>query len=110
MFDCVMPTRNGRNGTIFTLFGRMNIRALRYERDFSPVDPECDCYLCRNFTRAYLRHLHRCGEILSARLCTQHNLRFVIRLAELAREAILIGKYPEFLSRFNETFKDGDSG
>ena len=107
MFDCVLPTRNGRNGTIFTSFGRMNIRALKYEHDFSPPDPECDCYLCCNFTRAYLRHLHRCGEILSARLCTQHNLRFTIRLAEQARHAILAGEYPQFLSRFNETFKDG---
>ena len=107
MFDCVMPTRNGRNGTIFTTFGRMSMRGLKYERDFSPVDPECDCYLCRNFTRAYLRHMHRCGEILSARLCTQHNLRFTIRLAARAREAILAGEYPDFIERFNETFKDG---
>ena len=106
MFDCVMPTRNGRNGTIFTSFGRMNMRGQKYERDFSPVDPECDCYLCRNFTRAYLRHMHRCGEILAARLSTQHNLRFVIRLAERAREAILAGTYPGFIARFNETFKD----
>jgi queuine tRNA-ribosyltransferase len=107
MFDCVLPTRNGRNGTLFTSFGRVNIKALRYERDFSPLDPECDCYLCRNFTRAYLRHMYRCGEILSARLCTQHNLRFTIRLAQRAREAIIAGEYPEFMARFNETFKDG---
>ena len=107
MFDCVLPTRNGRTGTLFTSFGRMNIKALKYERDFSPVDPECDCYLCRNFTRAYLRHVYRCGEILASMLCTQHNLRFTIRLAERAREAILAGEYPEFMARFNETFKDG---
>ncbi|MDR1048699.1 MAG: tRNA guanosine(34) transglycosylase Tgt [Synergistaceae bacterium] len=107
LFDCVLPTRNGRNGTLFTSSGRINIKARRYERDFSPVDPECDCYLCRNFTRAYLRHLRRAGEILSARLCTWHNLRFTIRLAERAREAILVGAYPEFRARFAETFKDG---
>jgi queuine tRNA-ribosyltransferase len=106
MFDCVLPTRNGRNGTLFTSFGRVNIKAQRYERDFSPLDPECDCYLCRNFTRAYLRHLYRSGEILAARLCTWHNLRFTIGLAERAREAILSGAYPEFLTRFAETFKD----
>ena len=81
MFDCVLPTRNGRNGTLFTSEGRINIRSKIYEQDFSPVDPECDCYLCKNFSRAYLRHLCHCGEILSARLCSWHNLRFTIRLA-----------------------------
>ncbi|MDR1979975.1 MAG: tRNA guanosine(34) transglycosylase Tgt [Synergistaceae bacterium] len=106
MFDCVLPTRNGRNGTLFTSFGRVNIKGRKYERDFSPVDPACDCYLCRNFTRAYLRHLYQSGEILAARLCTWHNLRFTIRLAERAREAILAGEYPNFLARFNDTFKD----
>lgn len=106
MFDCVLPTRNGRNGTLFTSFGRVNIKAQKYEHDFSPLDPECDCYLCHNFTRAYLRHLYRCGEILAARLCTWHNLRFTIRLAERAREAILAGEYPIFLKQFQETFID----
>ena len=106
MFDCVLPTRNGRNGTLFTSFGRVNIKGKKYERDFSPVDPACACSLCRNFTRAYLRHLHRCGEILAARLCTWHNLRFTIRLAKRAREAILAGEYPQFMARFKETFKD----
>ena len=108
MFDCVLPTRNGRNGTLFTSFGRVNIKAQKYEHDFSPLDPECDCYLCRNFTRAYLRHLYRAGEILAARLCTWHNLRFTIKLAERARDAILSGCYPEFLARFNANFKDGE--
>ena len=107
MFDCVLPTRNGRNGTLFTSFGRVNIKAQRYERDFAPLDPECDCYLCRNFTRAYLRHLYRCGEILAARLCTWHNLRYTLRLAEGAREAILAGTFPEFRERFHERFRDG---
>ena len=107
MFDCVLPTRNGRNGTLFTSFGRVNIKAQKYERDFTPLDPECDCYLCRNFTRAYLRHLYRCGEILAARLCTWHNLRFTIRLASQAREAILAGEYPLFLERFQRNFQDG---
>ncbi len=106
MFDCVLPTRNGRNGTLFTSFGRVNIKAQKYARDFSPLDPECDCYLCRNFTRAYLRHLYRCGEILAARLCTWHNLRFTIRLARQARQAILEGSYPQFSAHFKETFRD----
>ena len=106
MFDCVLPTRNGRNGTLFTSFGRVNIKAQKYARDFSPLDPECDCYLCRNFTRAYLRHLYRCGEILAARLCTWHNLRFTIRLVRQARQAILEGSYPQFSAHFKETFRD----
>jgi queuine tRNA-ribosyltransferase len=106
MFDCVLPTRNGRNGTLFTSFGRVNIKAKQYERDFSSVDSECDCYLCRNFTRAYLRHLYRAGEILAARLCTWHNLRFCLSLAARAREAILAGGFPEFRARFDETFRD----
>lgn len=106
MFDCVLPTRNGRNGTLFTSFGRVNVKAQKYERDFAPVDPECDCYLCRNFSRAYLRHLYRCGEILAARLCTWHNLRFTIRLAANARDAILSGTYPRFLENFRKKFRD----
>ncbi|MDR1741177.1 MAG: tRNA guanosine(34) transglycosylase Tgt [Synergistaceae bacterium] len=106
MFDCVLPTRDGRTGTLFTPSGRINIKGKRYERDFTPVDPECDCYLCRNFTRAYLRHLYKSGEILSARLCTMHNLRFTIRLAEQAREAITAGEFPEFRRRFHERFHD----
>ena len=106
MFDCVLPTRNGRTGTLFTSFGRVNIKSKKYERDFAPLDPECDCYLCKNFTRAYLRHLYHAAEILAARLCSWHNLRFTIRLAERAREAILDGSFPEFRRRFYETFID----
>ena len=107
MFDCVLPTRNGRNGTLFTSFGRVNIKAKKYERDFGPLDPDCDCYLCRNFTRAYLRHLYHCGEILAARLCTWHNLRFTLRLAERAREAVLAGTFPAFREEFHARWKDG---
>ena len=64
MFDCVLPTRNGRNGTVFTSNGRVIIRDAKYARDYSPIDENCDCYACRNFTRAYVRHLFKCGEIL----------------------------------------------
>ncbi len=109
MFDCVMPTRNGRNGTMFTSFGRVNIRGQKYAHDFTALDPECDCYTCRNFTRAYLRHLAMCGEILSARLCTWHNLRFTIRIAEQAREAIIAGRFPEYIERFKSQFHDDSS-
>ena len=106
MFDCVMPTRNGRNATVFTSEGRLNMRGASHADDFSPLDPECDCYTCRNFTRSYLRHLAMCGEILGARLFTWHNLRFTIRIAEKAREAIIAGTFPQFLSDFTENFHD----
>lgn len=108
MFDCVLPTRNGRNGTLMTSFGRVNIKAKKYERDFSPVDPLCDCTLCKQHTRAYLRHLFRAGEILASRLCSEHNLRFLIRLASDARKAITEGVYPEFCERFYEIFHDNE--
>ena len=106
MFDCVMPTRNGRNGTLITSFGQINIKAKKYERDFSPVDIECDCTLCRLHTRAYLRHLYRSGEILAARLCSEHNLRFLIRIASGAREAIINGTYPQYCEKFYSIFDE----
>jgi len=107
MFDCVLPTRNGRNGTLFTPTGRINIKNLEYERDFSPVDPECGCYACRNFSRAYIRHLFRSGEILGSRLCTWHNLHYILDLMRKIRGAIAEGTFPEFRRRFHETFRDG---
>jgi queuine tRNA-ribosyltransferase len=106
MFDCVLPTRNGRNGTLITSFGQVNIKAKKYEHDFSRLDPECDCTLCRLHTRAYLRHLYRAGEILAARLCSEHNLRFLIRIAKGAREAIINGTYPEYREKFYSLFSD----
>ncbi|MDR1917147.1 MAG: tRNA guanosine(34) transglycosylase Tgt [Synergistaceae bacterium] len=96
MFDCVLPTRNGRNGSLFTSSGRINIKNAIYERDFSPIDERCDCYVCRGFTRAYIRHLYRSGEILSARLCSWHNLHFLVNLMKDARRAIIDNRYPEF--------------
>jgi queuine tRNA-ribosyltransferase len=108
MFDCVLPTRNGRNGTLFTAEGRINIKGRRYERDFAPVDSSCDCYACRNFTRAYLRHLYRSGEILASRLCSWHNLRFLIRLGEDMRGAILDGCFPEFRRSFLARYGTGE--
>ena len=109
MFDCVMPTRNGRNATVFTSEGRLNMRGKIHADDFSPLDPECDCYACRNFSRSYLRHLAMCGEILGARLFTWHNLRFTIRIAEMAREAIIAGTFPEFMRDFTEKFHDDNN-
>ncbi len=102
MFDCVIPTRNGRNGTLFTSQGRINIKNKIYERDFSPIDPQCDCYVCSTFTRAYLRHLYKAGEILSSRLCTWHNLHFLIHLVKGAREAIIQGTFPAYRDRVLE--------
>ena len=110
IFDCVLPTRNGRNATVFTSSGRLNMRGAGYAGDFSPLDSECDCYTCRNFTRAYLRHLAVTGEILGARLFSWHNLRFPIRIAEQAREAIIAGKFPEFLEHFTQNFHDEHNG
>ena len=109
MFDCVMPTRNGRNATVFTSTGRLNMRGKNYSEDFSPMDSECDCYACKNFSRAYLRHLAICGEILGARLFSWHNLRFTLRIAEEARNAIINGNFPEYLENFKAKFHDNDN-
>ncbi|HHW13358.1 MAG TPA: tRNA guanosine(34) transglycosylase Tgt, partial [Firmicutes bacterium] len=91
MFDCVLPTRIGRNGSLFTMAGRIIVRDARYARDFTPPDPECDCYVCRNYTRAYLRHLFKAGEILALRLATYHNLHFLLRLMDRLRAAAATG-------------------
>ncbi len=104
MFDCVLPTRNGRNGTLLTSRGPINIKNKIYERDFSPLDPTCDCHACRTYTRAYVRHLHRSGEILSSRLCSWHNLRFLVSLAEKMRQAIIDGRFPEFRDHFTASY------
>ena len=107
LFDCVLPTRNGRNGTLLTRRGRMNIKNLEYERDFRPIDPECGCYACRNFTRAYIRHLFRSGEILASRLCTWHNLHYLLELMGYIREAIRSGTFADLRKRFHEDYQDG---
>lgn len=100
MFDCVMPTRNARNGMLFTSFGRVNIKRGEFLDDPSPLDPECSCYVCRTFSRAYLRHLFRCGEILSARLNTLHNLHYYLDLMAAARTAIAAGRFSAFRKEF----------
>ena len=93
MFDCVMPTRNARNGSLFTTTGIVRIRNSKYRRDFSPLDPECPCYTCQNFTRTYLRHLHIENEILGSQLHTLHNLHFYISLMRGIRRAICDGSF-----------------
>jgi queuine tRNA-ribosyltransferase len=100
MFDCVLPTRTARTGTLFTSRGKLNIRNACYERDHSPVDPECGCPLCQNYSRAYLRHLFKAGEILGARLATWHNLQFLTDLMAKIRHAIA----EDSLERLREEF------
>ena len=96
MFDCVLPTRNARNGWLYTSSGVVKLRNARYRDDLSALDPACDCYTCRTFTRAYLHHLQRVNEILGARLNTLHNLHYYQRLMRGAREAIVEGRYAAF--------------
>lgn len=100
MFDCVMPTRNARNGHLFVTDGVVKIRNAKYKSDTSPLDAECDCYTCRNYSRAYLHHLDRCNEILGARLNTIHNLRYYQRLMAGLRKAIEEGKLENFVTDF----------
>lgn len=88
MFDCVLATRIARNGTVFTKNGRLVVKNAQYAHDFLPLDPGCDCYTCQNYSRAYIRHLFKAGEILGAHLASVHNLRFLLRLMERVREAI----------------------
>jgi queuine tRNA-ribosyltransferase len=93
MFDCVLPTRNGRTGTAFTSQGRVTIRNAQYFQDYTPLDPNCDCYTCRNFTRSYLRHLFIAGEALGPHLLTLHNIHFFIDLMALIRERLAQGDF-----------------
>ena len=95
-FDCVMPSRNARHGHLFTWDGVINIKNLKYERDESPIDPHCDCPVCRNFSRAYIRHLFKARELLGMRLCVLHNLYFYNTLMERIRAALDEGRYEEF--------------
>ena len=101
MFDCVMPTRNARNGWLFTRFGDIKIKNARYKDDKQPLDESCGCYACRNFSRAYLHHLHRTGEILGARLNTIHNLHYYLDLMREMREAISEGRFQLFVKQFH---------
>jgi queuine tRNA-ribosyltransferase len=108
MFDCVMPTRNARNGQLFTARGRLVISNARYRQDSQPPDPTCDCPTCRTFSRAYLRHLFMAREILYSRLATVHNLHFTLRLVEAARAAILSGSFPAMMSSFLAAQAEGN--
>ena len=100
MFDCVMPTRNARNGHLFTSQGVIKIRNAGHQADTSPLDPACACYTCRNYSRAYLRHLDRCNEILGARLNSIHNLHYYLSLMARIRAALDEGRFERFVADF----------
>lgn len=106
LFDCVMPTRNARNGTLFTSRGRISIKRAEFKNDPSPLDPECNCYTCRNYTRAYLRHLYLAREILSMRLNTIHNLSFYLNFFRLMRQAIIRKRFAEFKQSWIDILKN----
>ncbi|MBN2897801.1 MAG: tRNA guanosine(34) transglycosylase Tgt [Clostridia bacterium] len=100
MFDCVLPTRIARNGTAMTSQGRLTIKNAQYTEDFTPLDPECDCYVCKNYTKAYLRHLYKANEILSARLMSYHNLHFLLNLMKNIRQAITEDRLLDYKDEF----------
>ncbi|MCK5145445.1 tRNA guanosine(34) transglycosylase Tgt [bacterium] len=105
MFDCVIPTRNGRNGTVYTLDGKINIKNQRFRQDNNPIDPNCSCYACSNFSRAYIRHLHQAGEILALRLLSIHNLHFYLDLVKASRKAILEDRFFTFKKDFLKKYQ-----
>ena len=104
MFDCVLPTRIGRNGTVITSQGKLIVRDAKYARDFTPMDPNCDCYACKNFSRAYIRHLIKANEMLGIRLTAWHNLRFLINLMKDVRQAIMDDRLMDFRNEFFSAF------
>ncbi len=104
MFDCVLPTRIARNGTCMTSEGRLVVRNAKYARDFNPIDPNCDCHTCQNYTRAYIRHLVKANETFGFRLTTYHNLYFLLKLMEQVREAIKQDRLGDFREEFFEQY------
>jgi queuine tRNA-ribosyltransferase len=108
MFDCVMPTRNARNGQLFTSTGAININNARYRTDTGPIDPNCDCYTCRHYSLAYLRHLYKSRELLSYRLNTLHNVRYYLSLASRIRASILSGEFGLFRREFLRRWQNSE--
>lgn len=107
MFDCVLPTRIARNGTVLTRRGKLVVRNAEYARDFTPLDPDCGCYACRNYTRAYIRHLVKANEVLGIRLTTIHNLHFVLNLMKEIREAIREERMVDYARKFLQGYQKG---
>jgi queuine tRNA-ribosyltransferase len=108
MFDCVLPSRNARNGTLYTSNGAVRIRNKRYQNDTSPLDPNCQCHTCQNFSKSYLRHLHQSNEILASVLSTIHNLAFFLNLMREARQAIFEGRFEEFRNASLSRWRAGE--
>lgn len=104
MFDCVLPTRIARNGTAMTSHGKVVIKNAKYERDFTPLDPECDCYTCKNYSRAYLRHLFKSNEILSSMLLSNHNLHFLVNMMGNIRKSIEEDRFLEYKKEFYDKY------
>ena len=105
LFDCVAPTRNARNGGLYTKYGKINITNTKYSNDFTPIDSQCNCYTCKNYSRAYLAHLFKAKEMLAATLATIHNLHFIAGLVENIRQSILEDKFEEFKEKFFISYK-----
>ena len=108
MMDCVQPSRIGRHGTVFTKYGRLVIKNAKYAEDPRPLDEDCDCYACKNYTRGYIRHLFKADEILGQRLATYHNLHFLIKMMNGARKAILEDKFAEYKEEFEADYNMGN--
>jgi len=104
MFDCVLPTRLARNGAALTSIGQLNIKNAKYERDFTPLDPNCDCYTCQNYSRAYLRHLYKGDEILSSMLLSNHNLYFLVNTMKKIQTSIEEGRFQQYKKDFYEQY------
>ena len=109
LFDCVLPTRNARNGQLFTSEGRINIKNARYAEDDLPPDPACACYTCRTCSRAYLRHLYLAGELNSSTLNTLHNLNFYLDTLKRIRESVKFGRFESFRRTFRQGLSEGAS-
>jgi len=110
MFDCVMPTRNARNGTLFTTFGRLNIKSSKHKKSSHPIDPNCNCYTCKNYSLGYLHHLFKAKELTYYRLASLHNLYYYLNLMKEAREAIIENRYPSFKKEFYQRREDETRG
>ena len=110
LFDCVMPTRNARNGTVFTRDGLLVLRNASNKQDFAPIDEDCECYTCRNFSRAYLRHLLQAGEILGPALTTLHSLHFYCGLMREARESIRQDTFDSWRAQFVDRYNSSSNG
>ena len=107
MFDCVFPTRVARHGSLMTSYGKINIRDKKYEYDLQPIDDQCQCYTCKNYTRSYLRHLYKCEESFGKRLLSIHNLHFLLNLTKEIRKAIQEDRFLDFKKKKKKKYGQG---